>query len=246
MGTTGGPVGIDRKDAKMNEAEAGARMGTAASEGGIGLAGRTAISAAVAGGVLTGGFVLGGLAVAGRMRSSDLLLLGSSLYLAGALLGFGHGAVLGYLGREPGTERAVARRQLRLAAGYAPFPVACGWAVSGWIAMFAGNVLAGSLWLLAGTGFGLAAGVFALGMAARYGGRSLVNAYARWPQKVAGTAIVATGFVVLALALMGLRKAAAGGTVLTGLGVFLAAGAVTLWVVGPLATAALRRRPTSR
>jgi len=219
---------------------------TTGSASGIGLAGRTALAGAVAGGVLVGGFMIAALAVAGRMRSSDLLWPGTVLYVIGAALGFLHGALLGWLGREPGLSGSRARRQIGVAALYLPLPLACGWAISGWIATTAGNVLFGNLLLLVGTGFGLAAGVFVVGLAGRYAALALRNAYRRWPERVAGTMAVLAAFVVLVAAFLGLPAAVFGGVVPTALGAVLAAGAVTFWVIGPAATLGLRRRHDRR
>ncbi len=216
--------------------------GSGATGPGLGTAGRTALALSVAGGVLLGGVALGFLAASGRMRSSHLLVVGTALYLAGAVLGFLHGAVLGYFGRDQGVDARTWRKQVGLAAGYAPLPLAAGWAASGWMATTAGNVLYGNPWLLIGTGFGLAAGVFILLVAARCAWASLRLAYGRWPERVAGTAIVAGAYTLLALAFMGVPAAAFGGLVPTGLGALLGAGAVTTWVVGPLAAATLRNR----
>ena len=217
-------------------------QGRGAAPLGLGTAGRTTLALAVAGGVLLGGVLLAVLAAGGQMRSSHLLVVGTVLYFAGALLGFLHGAVLGYFGRDEGVDARGWRRQLLLAAGYSPLPLAAGWAISGWIATTAGNLLYGNPWLLIGTGFGLAAGVFTLGVAARCAWTALRAAYGRWPQRVAGTAIVASAYAVLALAFLGVPAAAFGGLVPTGLGALLAAGALTTWVVGPVTTATLRNR----
>lgn len=222
--------------------ETGTRGAAATEAPALGLAGRTAMAGAVAGGILSGGFLVAALTVGGRMRSSDLMELGTMLYLAGALLGFLHGAVLGWLGRERGVDGATARRQLGVAALYLPLPLACGWAIAGWIATVAGNVLFGNLLLLVGTGFGLAAGVFALAVALRYAGLALGNAYARWPERVTGTAVAALAFVLLLVGLLGLPAAVLGGVVPTALGAVLAAGAISVWLVGPAAAAGLRRR----
>lgn len=212
------------------------------SASGIGLAGRTALMGAVAGGIVVGGFAIAGLAVAGRMRSSDLLGIGTILYLVGAAMGYLHGAILGCLGREPGVSSAEARCQIGLSAFYLPLPLACGWAVSGWIATTAGNVLYGDLLLLVGTGFASAAGVFALGLASRYSLQSLRNAYARWPERIAGTTIVIVAFAVLLATFLGLPPVVFGGIAPTGLGAFVAAGVLTLWLVTPATLVGLRRR----
>ncbi len=213
---------------------------------GIGLAGRTALTGAVAGGIVVGGFAIAGLAVAGRMRSSDLLGIGTILYVVGAALGFLHGAILGWLGREPDVSGVEARRQIGLAALYLPLPLACGWAASGWIATTAGNVLFGDLLLLVGTGFASAAGVFALGLAGRYSLESLRNAYSRWPERIAGTTIVLIAFAVLLATFLGLPPVVFGGVAPTGLGAFVAAGALTLWLVTPATLVGLRRRHQRR
>ncbi len=212
----------------------------------IGLAGRTALTSAVAGGIVVGGFAIAALAVAGRMRSSDLLGIGTILYLLGAALGLVHGAAAGWLGREPDVSGERARKQIAGALLYLPLPLAAGWAVSGWIATTAGAVLFGDPLLLVGTGFGLAAGVFAVGLAGRYALRSMRNAFGRWPERVAGSVVVTLAFVVLLAAFLGLPPAAFGGVVPTAFGAVLAAGAITLWLVAPATLIGLRRRHQRR
>ena len=226
--------------------ESGTRGAAATRAPVLGIAGRTAIAGAVAGGILSGGFLLAALTVAGRMRSSDLMGLGTILYLAGAALGLLHGAVLGWLGRDEGVDGGGARRQIAVAVLYLPLPLACGWAVAGWIATVAGNVLFGNLLLLVGTGFGLAAGVFALGITLRYAALALRNAYGRWPERVTGSAVAAGAFVLLLVAFLALPAAAPGGVAPTTLGAVLAAGAITVWLVAPAAAAGLRRRGQRR
>ncbi len=208
----------------------------------LGLAGRVALSGAVAGGVLAGGFAIAALAVAGRMRSSDLIGIGTILYLIGAALGFLHGAMLGWLGREPSISGERARRQILGSVLYLPLPLAAGWAVAGWVATTAGAVLFGDPVLLIGTGFGLAAGVCAMGLAASYGLRAMRNAFARWPERVAGSWLVAAAFAVLLAAFLGLPPATFGGLVPTGFGAVVAAAAITLWLVTPATLIGLRRR----
>ncbi len=212
----------------------------------LGLAGRTALTSAVAGGIVVGGFAIAALAVAGRMRSSDLLGIGTILYVVGAALGLVHGAAAGWLGREPGVAGERARKQIANAVFYLPLPLAAGWAVSGWIATTAGTVLFGDPVLLVGTGFGLAAGVFAVGLAGRYALKAMRNAFARWPERVAGSVVVTIAFAVLLAAFLGLPPAAFGGVVPTALGAVLAAAAISLWLVAPATLIGLRRRHQRR
>src|SRR5512135_2546380 len=87
---------------------------------GLGTAGRAALAMAVAGGVIVGGVVLGGLAAGGQMRSSHLLVTGTVMYVVGAVLGFVHGAALGYFGRDEGVDGRIWARQVGLAAAYSP------------------------------------------------------------------------------------------------------------------------------
>jgi hypothetical protein len=121
-------------------------------------------------------------------------------------------------------------------------PLAATWAASGWIATAPGNLLYGNLALLVATGFGVAGGFFALAWALRTAWAALVGAYGRWPQRLAGTALVACAFALLLVAFLAMPATAFGGFAPTALGAVLAAGGVTVWLVGPVTTLGLRRR----
>ena len=64
---------------------------------GIGLTGRVAVSWAVAGGILLGGFMVALLTLTGRMNANGLLISSTLLFTLGGLAGFIHGGALGYL-----------------------------------------------------------------------------------------------------------------------------------------------------
>ena len=102
---------------------------------GIGLPGRVAVSWATAGGMLTGGFLVAAMTLAGRLSGSGLLMTSAGLFVIGALLGFAHGGVLGVLGRPDHLSLQDALKGVALAAVYAVPAAAVGWIVAGWTAM---------------------------------------------------------------------------------------------------------------
>lgn len=221
-------------------ATAAGRTGAGLTKG-VGLAGRVALTFAVAGGVLLGGVYVAVMAMIGRTSGHAVLLTAVPLFVVGALLGYVHGAVLGVLGRGDGVTRDEAVRGTALAALYAIPLATVAFLVAGWIAMTQAALYIGRPAALVGAGFGWVAGAVIVGTAVFYGGRALRNALALWPERTTGPALVGAAFVALivlfladAPALWGLRFRT------TELGAVLFAGLATIWLVTPLVVVALR------
>lgn len=229
----------------MNEAIRGSGHGDG-DEGreltrGIGLAGRTAVLAAVAGGVALGGFSVAGMSLGGRISGSGLLLSAGALFLVGAVLGFVHGGVLGYFGREDGVDGPSAVRALARAALYAIPALAVAWVVAGWIALTVVAQFTGELAPMVGVGLGWLVGAGLVAWAASTGWRALRRAYARWPSARAGTFLVAATFAALMVVFQADHPEVWWLDVeFNAVGAVLAATAATLWIVGPVVTLALR------
>lgn len=208
---------------------------------GIGLAGRTAVLGAAAGGVALGGFAVAGMSLGGRISGSGLLLSATALFLVGAVLGFVHGGVLGFLGREPGTDPETALRALAKSTLYAIPAAAVSWVVAGWIALTVVARFTGEIAPMVGVGLGWLAGAAVVTWAASTGWRALQLAYSRWESARVGTFLVAATFAALMVVFQADHPEVWWLDVeLNAVGAVLAATAVTLWIVGPVVTLALR------
>ena len=218
-----------------NERPAGAELMR-----GIGLPGRIAVTWALAGGLLLGGFLVAGMTLAGRLSGSGLLVTSAGLFIIGAALGFGHGAVLGFLGRPEGVGRVAALRMLGLAAVYALPMLALGLLVAGWVSMATVALYIGRTLPLVGVVLAAVVGVVGLVSAAAYGWRGAQHAYARWPDRGVGTVLVAASYAALLVLFLADRPEIWGLRLrVTETGAVLLASAVTFWLVGPAVTLAL-------
>ncbi len=217
---------------------------------GIGLTGRVAVSWAVAGGILLGGFLVAFMTLTGQMSANGLLISSTLLFTVGGLAGFLHGAALGYLGRGAETTRKQALAALALAALYTIPMMAAGWVATGWIAMTVGAVYKRTVLAYAGTMLGWGAGLAVLATAAVLGFRALKAAFARWADAPLGTLLVAASFAGLLVTTLATRPTIWGiGLQVTEAGAAILSALVAIWVVGPLVTLALalvRRLPAPR
>jgi hypothetical protein len=207
---------------------------------GIGLAGRVTVSFTVAGGVLVGGFLVAAMTLAGKLSGNALLMTSGALYLLGSLLGFTHGAALGFLGRGDVSRREVVGK-LGLAALYTVPLLAIGFIVSGWIAMTTVALYVGKVPALIGAGLGWFAGVVLVLTAIAYGWQALRNAYARWPHAQLGTVLVAATFAALLIVFLADRPMLWGLPFrVTEVGAVLLAWFAALWIGAPAIALALR------
>jgi hypothetical protein len=216
----------------------------------LGLAGKVAVSWAMAGGVGLGGVAVGIGTLTGKMSAHALLLTSTGLFIVGALLGFVHGAVLGFFGRTEGVTKHEATQRLMLAAVYAIPGLAVAWLVSNWMAMTVVARFAGRVLPMVGAGAGWVAGAAILGWAAVEGWKGLQSSFARWPEWKAGTTIVFATWAALLVSLLVDRPELLGLRLdLTPVGAVLLSGVIALWLVGPVVTAgltALRKLPGRR
>lgn len=209
---------------------------------GIGLAGKAAVSWSVAGGLLLGGFLVAAMTLAGNLSGNALLLTSSGLFLIGAVLGFVHGGVLGFLGRPAHQTRRQALSGLGLAVLYDIPVLLVGLVVSGWISMTVVAIYMGRIAPTVGVAVAWLIGVVLVAVAARQGWKALGGAYARWPvaQARVGTVLVAGLFAALMILFLADRPVIWGLEMrVTEVGAVLLAGATTLWLAGPLVTLAL-------
>ncbi len=207
---------------------------------GIGLPGWTVVTWMVAGGVVLGGFMVAAMTLAGRLSGNALLHTSAALFLVGAFAGLVHGGVLGWFGRPRTMGRREAAYRMGFGALYAIPALAVGWVVSGWIAMTVVAQYTGKVAALAGVAVSWAVGVVLVILAVVVGARALRNAYARWPGRRMGTALVAGTFAALLVTFLAEQPELWGVRLnLTGRGAVVMAALLTLWVAGPIITAAL-------
>ena len=102
---------------------------------GLGRPGKTAVSWAAGGGLLAGGFLVAAMTLTGQLSGHSLLLTCTGLFLVGSLLGFGHGAILGWMGRPEGMDRKAAAKSIAFGAAYAVPALLVTWLLAGWIGM---------------------------------------------------------------------------------------------------------------
>lgn len=149
----------------------------------LGLPGRAAVSSAMAGGVLGGGFLIAMLTMLERTSGHAILVTLVPLFLVGALYGFLQGGVVGFLGRPEGMEAREALAAIGKAALYAVIGLAVAFVVSGWIAMTFVALYTGKLPALAIAVVGWVAGAAVVGWATREGTRALGGAFDRARQR---------------------------------------------------------------
>ncbi|HEY0672786.1 MAG TPA: hypothetical protein VGD27_10990, partial [Longimicrobiales bacterium] len=223
-------------NAVVNEVPAGIELGR-----GLGLPGRTAITWAVGGAVGLGGVVVGLEALTGNLSGNGLLVTAAALFIVGAILGFLHGAVLGVMGRPAEMSWRNAGRTVALAALYAVPALTVSFLVAGWIALTPIALYTGKMLPLIGSGVAWMIGAALLAYAAVEGWHALQRAYARWQEKRYGTVLVAATFAALLVTFLAARPQLWGMQLrLTEVGAVLLALSMTLWLVGPLVTLALR------
>jgi hypothetical protein len=206
----------------------------------FGLPGWIAITWTAAGGFLLGGFLVAVMTLAGQLSGAGLLLTSSGLFVVGALLGYVHGAALGFFGRPQGTTRRQAISALVLAAIYAVPVLAIGVVVSGWIAMTVVSLYAGKYVALGLSAVAWMVGIAAVSAAVAQGWSGLRNAYARWPERRLGTLLVAGAFAALLITFVADRPVLWGIQLrVTETGAVLLALFATVWLAGPIVTLAL-------
>lgn len=207
----------------------------------IGLHGRVAVLSAMAGGVGLGGVLVGAMTLTGRLSGFGIFETSTALFVMGAFLGIVHGLVLGYFGRPAGVTTRQAGSDLLRAILYAIPGLAVAWLASVWVAMTIVAAYTGRAGAMAGAAVGWVGAGIILGVAAIHAWRALRNAYARWPERRAGTVLSAASFVALLLTFLADRPEIWGLRLrLTETGAVLLAAALAVWVAGPAVTLALR------
>jgi hypothetical protein len=154
-----------------------------------------------------------------------------------------HGGALGWLGRRERVPSEQALRDMGMATLYAIPALALGWLVTVWIAMTMVARYLDRALPLVGVAAGWALGLAVVALAAVKGLEAIGNAYARWPEKRAGTLLVAGSFAALLVLFLAERPEIWFLRLrFTEVGAVLLAAFLSVWVAGPLVTLALRMR----
>ena len=207
----------------------------------IGLHGRVAVLSAMAGGVSVGGILVGAMTLSGRLSGNAIFATATALFIVGAFLGLMHGAVLGYLGRPAGVTPRRARGDLGRAALYAIPGLSVAWLASIWVAMTIVAFYTTRTGPIVGAAVGWVGAGIILAVAGVQALRALKNAYARWPERRAGTLLAGASFAALLMTFLADRPEIWGVRLrLTEVGAVLLAAFLTIWVAGPVVTVALR------
>jgi hypothetical protein len=195
------------------------------------------------------GVLLAALLLLGRLHPDGSVFFAVVLAVTGSVLGLVHGAILGYLGR--GEAGGPVRGLLDRGYGAVTIVMALlgSWALAIWLVMSAVLLRSGSVWgwpaLLAGG----AAAAAAAGWATLVGWRSLEAAYTAWPDHRIGSGLAGGSFLVLCLALFGVRPAIPGTSLELPLVAWVLIAAIaTIWIAMPAIVVALRaarRRPAA-
>jgi len=207
----------------------------------IGLHGRVTVLSAMAGGVAIGGVLVAAMTLGGQLSGHALFLNSSAVFIVGAGLGLLHGAPLGFFGRPQDTSARQAAGQMALAVLYAVPGLAVAWLASIWVAMSLIASYTGSFGAVAGVAVGWVGAAAILMVASVQGWRALKNAYARWPERRAGTLLVAASFAALLITFLADRPEIWGIRLrVTDTGAVLLSALLAVWVFGPMVTLSLR------
>jgi hypothetical protein len=217
----------------------------------LGVVGQVATSWGVAGGML-GAAVVTGHMVAGQLSASLGFLTTTLFFVAGSLVGFLHGGLVGYVSRPPHVSRTLALKRLALAAVYAVPAMVVGWLLALALALTPAAMLSGRLSLVVPAAIGWLGLIGAMAWATAETRAALPNLFDRWPGSRALPVILGLMFLALLPFFLGSRPEI---WVLhirpTGTAAFFMAVGATAWIGGPLATIGIlavrawrRRHPT--
>jgi len=171
-----------------------------------------------------------------KVPGCAVLVASTVMFLIGTALGYVHGAVLGYFGREAGTDAKQAIRGLLLGLFYTVPAILIGWVVAGWVAALpvalqhgvVGSLISVAAWV------GMAVVLY---VGASIGWKTLVVAYGRWQDRALGTVFVLGVLAsLLAMSYVSRHQVWFANFHLTLTGKLILALVITFWIYGPLVT----------
>jgi hypothetical protein len=208
---------------------------TDAITGDAGLAGRVALSWALAGGFVAGGLLLVLSTAIGGGSASGIPVASTALFLIGAVAGFVHGGVLGLAGRPDSVGYGEAVRSIEFSALFAVPGLPVLWVTTLWTAMTPVAMTTGRFSVVVGAAVGWLFGLGALLWAAAEGRSALLHALRRWPEHRPGSVLVSLTFAILLVAFVVARPEIWWTDLeVSGFGAVLLAMGATFWIVIPL------------
>ncbi|MEJ2539018.1 MAG: hypothetical protein P8188_03365 [Gemmatimonadota bacterium] len=207
-----------------------------------GLAGRIALSWALAGGLGLEAILVVTTVVSGAAESALDVFTATLIFTVGAGGGFIHGALLGLTGRPQGVSVGRALRGIEVAA-FAALPLGIfAWMAALWISL-TGSSLAGgdrSMLLMAAAGWGIFLTLAVWGLAEGIAG--LGHALERWPERRPGVILVLALFLTLLVAFLRVRPEIWFTDLrVSELGAVLLAVGATVWIGIPVVGVVLNR-----
>lgn len=202
---------------------------------------RVQLSWSMAGGVGFGGVLVAVLVLMGQVSVSFAPQLTAIFFVAGALAGLVHGALLGYVGREPCRTRGTTVAALLAGLPWVVPALVLSWVVSTWITLVSALSSSPTAFRIAGVVAGWLAGAAICGWAAVEGVGAVRRVYTRWPEYRMGTLITAGLFLVLAVLFVAERPEIWFTDVrVTGMGAVILALGATVWIGLPTIVLVLR------
>lgn len=213
----------------------------------LGLVGQVAAGWGAAGG-LAAALVVVTHMLAGRLSASFGFTTLSVAFFVGSVLGFVHGAVVGYLGRPADVSRKVAVQRIAVGVVYVVPTMVIGWLVALALGMTAVAIRSLNLVALLIALVGWAATVVIVYWVIDETRQVLSNLEARWPDARAFLVVLGLGFLVLLPIFLATRPEIwVLGVRPTRTAAAIMALAATLWIGGPITTLVyLGRRARAR
>ncbi|HSM36150.1 MAG TPA: hypothetical protein VK837_07130 [Longimicrobiales bacterium] len=201
---------------------------------------RIVVAWTLAGGLVAGGLLVASVALVGGSSEHGSMTV-TPLFVLGALAGFVHGAVFGYLGRYPHESRLDALRSTTRGLLVAVPAAAVCWGLAIMIALSPAFASSRRWDLLGASGLAWLAGIGVACWAAYEGWRRMRRVFARWPEHRVGTLIL-LGVLTLLMSRFYAEHPTIWGTDLrvTGVGAFVLALGATIWIALPVVVLTLR------
>ncbi|HSG49910.1 MAG TPA: hypothetical protein VLA43_18950, partial [Longimicrobiales bacterium] len=145
--------------------------------------------------------------LSGHLSSSVAPSAATVLFVLGALAGFVHGGIFGYLGRDLDRPRHTALRGLAVGTALLLPTLPLAWLAAVLVAMTSASLASGQISFVLGSALGWVASATICTFGAVEGWRALQAAFERWPERRAGTLIISGVLAVLSLSFFMARPA---------------------------------------
>lgn len=203
---------------------------------------RIVLSWSMAGGLVSGGFLVAATTLARHESGNQLQSLIVLLFGLGAAAGMTHGALLAYLARAPSRSRADVLRDLLRSLTWTTVGLIVSGVAAVWISLTAAIVFGPNSRLLSTVGIALAwlYGVGICMWAAWEGLQGLRTAYRRWPHSRTISILVSVAFATLVTAFLATRPEIWFTELrVNGLGAIILAFGASVWIALPVVIGAV-------